>query len=220
MSLADLIDESVLTDARKIDNFVKEHGPDLPSVENTLRIIRDVHPDTFRRVGRDVWGVGGSEGADLVGNSFNACVEQLDNAINQAASWTGQAKNAYGDRLKKIKNAINDMRQPSQDVGRTLEDIADAYEVKFSDIFNNVLSLIGLAVAAISVAAAVIIGVVAGWTGFGAIVSLVLAIFGLLVAVAAIWYAAKVKADQKIAILQEASRTSSKVVDSTDKLQP
>ncbi|HET9142707.1 hypothetical protein [Actinophytocola sp.] len=44
--MKDLIDEDVLADARKIDNFTRKYDPSQPSIENTLRLVRDV--DTRR----------------------------------------------------------------------------------------------------------------------------------------------------------------------------
>ena len=216
-----MIDEGVLSDAREIDNFVRKYGPGgIPSLESTLRIVRDVHPDTFRTIAKDVWGVGGSGGADLVGSSFDGTIEQLDNAINQAASWTGQAKNAYGDRMEQIKTAINDVRKPSQDVGKALEGIADAYDFGWTDMFNNILTIMGLVIAAIGAIAAVIIGIVAGWTGFGAVVSLVIAIISLIIAAAAVWWSLQVQADEKIKSLEAAAVAASTTVESTGRATP
>ena len=96
--LENLIDEDVLADARKIDKLTRKYDPGRPSIEKTLRLVRDVNTDVVRRVGREVWGVGGTEGADLVRTSFDSCVTELDRAVTQASAWTGEAKNAYGDR--------------------------------------------------------------------------------------------------------------------------
>src|ERR1043165_3602969 len=101
--LKDLIDEGVLADARKIATFTRKHDPSQPPIEQRLKLSRDVAPDVVRRIGRDVWGVGGTEGADLVRTSFDKCVKELDRANNQAAAWTGEAKNAYVDRIDQIK---------------------------------------------------------------------------------------------------------------------
>lgn len=67
--------------------------------------------------------MGGTEGADLVRTSFDACAGELDRAVSQASVWTGLAKNAYGDRINEIKGGLDKrgglyaMRSPAEDVG-------------------------------------------------------------------------------------------------------
>ncbi|EIE98287.1 hypothetical protein [Saccharomonospora glauca] len=103
--LKDLIDEDLLTDARKVDSFLRDHGEDLPSIENTLRLVRDIDTDRLRTVAKDVWGTGGEAGKDLVGTKFDACITKLDEARRESSSWTGDGKNAYAQRIEKIKKA-------------------------------------------------------------------------------------------------------------------
>lgn len=183
--LKDLIDEDVLADARKIDKFTRKHDPGLPSIENTLRLIRDVDTDVPRRVGRDVWGVGGSEGADLVRTSFDKCVTELDRAVSQAGAWTGEAKNAYGDRINQIKGSedqhrgLHAMRSPAEDVGQALVDMADSFDSRFGESVADIFTVIGLVIAAIGA----VVAIATFETGVGAIIGLVIAILGLIVAV-------------------------------------
>ncbi|MCA1605311.1 MAG: hypothetical protein LC775_07545 [Acidobacteria bacterium] len=93
MKLRDLIDEDVLETLGKIDDFVRKHDNSQPSLENTFQLVRDVDTDVLRRVGNDVWGVGGSQGGDLVRTSFDDCIGELDRATTQASAWTGAANN-------------------------------------------------------------------------------------------------------------------------------
>ena len=51
--LQQVITDSLLSDAREIDGFAKKHGAGLPSIESTLRIVKDIDPDAFRRIGMD-----------------------------------------------------------------------------------------------------------------------------------------------------------------------
>jgi hypothetical protein len=97
--LKDLIDDAVLEDARKIDKFAQEHGKSLPSIEHTLRLVRDVDSGRLRTVGKDVWGVGGEDGANLVGKSFQDCISGLSKASEQTAAWSDDANNAYVHRV-------------------------------------------------------------------------------------------------------------------------
>src|SRR5262249_50772356 len=116
MGLKDLIDDGVLADAHKIDGFLRDHGEALPSLESTLRLIRDIDSDHLRQVGQDVWGTGGEDGRNLVGARFDDGIEDLDLANRQTSAWTGDAYNAYATRIDKIKAGINGMRRPAIDV--------------------------------------------------------------------------------------------------------
>jgi hypothetical protein len=213
--LQQVITDPLLADAREIDRFTAEHAPEIPSLESTLRIIRDIDPDSFRRIGQDVWGTGQSDGADMLGRAIDGCVEGLDNAAVQAAAWTGEARNAYTERIKKMSQAVNEMRKPGHDVGQALVDIADGFEFKVADLWNNVWSAIGFVIGIIGVIAGILIGL----TGVGAIVGLILGILGVLVGMAAWWHSQKIKADEQIATCNEASATATRAIESLGKIQ-
>lgn len=215
MKVADLIDESVLTDARKVDDFVKEHGERQPSIENTLRLVRDIDTDGLRRIGKDVWGTGG-EGNDLIGRSFDDCLAELDKASTNAAAWTGNAKNAYSERLTRTKNAINGMRGPAEDVGKSLVAIADAWDEKFGHSLADILTIIGVIVAIIGV----IVAIATGWTGVGAVIGLVVAVIGLIVAVASYLVAEHDKEQAKIDSLHDAGREATETMEAAKKTKP
>ncbi|MEO6087808.1 MAG: hypothetical protein ABIQ18_32320 [Umezawaea sp.] len=214
--LQQVITDSLLSDAREIDGFAKKHSAGLPSIEATLRIIKDIDPDAFRRIGRDIWGTGQSDGADELGKAIEGCVRGLETAGNQASAWTGQASNAYTERIGKMKQALNDVRKPAHDVGQALVDVADGFEFKVSDLWNNIWSAIGFIIGIIGVVA----GIIVGLTGIGAIVGLILGILGVLIGMAAWWHSQKFKADEQIAACTEASATALKSIESLGKLQP
>lgn len=215
MKVKDLIDESVLNDARKVDGFVKEHGRSLPSIEQTLRLVRDIDTDGLRKVGKEVWGTGG-EGSDLVGTSFDDCIAQLDKASTNAAAWTGEGKNAFSERVKRTKSAMNGMRGPAEDVGKSLVAIADAWDQKFGHSMADILTIIGVIVAAIGV----VVAVATGWTGVGAIIGLVVAVIGLIVAVASYLVAENDKEQAKIESLHDAGREATETMKAAKKSKP
>jgi hypothetical protein len=214
--LRDLIDEGVLADARKIDNFTRKYDPSQPSIENTLRLVRDVDTDALRRIGKDVWGVGGTEGADLVRTSFDKCVGELDRAVSQASAWTGQAKNAYGDRINQIKggegqsSGLHAMRSP---VGQSLVAMGDAFDQIFGGTWADVFTIIGLVVAAIGV----VVALIAGWTGVGAIIGLVVAIIGLIVSACGFYFSRQAVEENKIKSCEAASAAASKTLETASK---
>lgn len=220
MKISDLIDEGVLADAREIDNFAREHGEDLPSLENTLRLVRDVDTDRLRAVGKDVWGIGGEEGADLVGTSFDKCIVELDKANRESASWTGEASNAYANRVNKTKTAINDMRKPSQDVGKALVEIADAWDRVFGSSFADILAIIGLILSIIGVIVALIVEIVAGWTGIGAVVGLIIGVLAIIVGAVSIWWTIKSNNDAKVEALKSASTQAEETMTSAGNATP
>lgn len=211
-----LITESLLSDAREIDGFVRQHGPRLPSVEATLRIVREIDPETFRRIGRDVWGTGQSDGAAELGKCIDACTEHLIKAANEASAWTGDANNAYTARINSMKKALSEMRAPVNDVGQKLVELADGFEFKVADLWNNIFSLVGVILGILGVIA----GIIVGLTGIGAIIGLILGVLGLLVGIAAWWLSLKFKADEQIAKCNEASATAVKTVESLGKIKP
>lgn len=212
--LKDLITEDVLADAGKVDKFVRKYDPSQPSIESTLRLVRDVDTDALRRIGRDVWGVGGSEGADLVRTSFDACAGELDRAVSQASSWTGKAKNAYGDRINQIKGGagqsggLNAMRSPSEDVGQALVALGDAFDQFFGGTMADIFTILGVIIAAIGL----VIEIVAWWTGAGAIIGLVVAIVGLLIAACGFYFSRKAVEENKIKKLEAASAAASQTM--------
>lgn len=210
MKLADAIDESVLADARKVDQAAREKGESLPSVEKTLRIVRDIDPDALRRVGRDVWGTGGTDGRDLVGNSFADCIAQLDNATKKAASWTGEAKNAYSERVEQTKSAVNGMREPAVDVGQALEGIADAWDEAWGSTASKIITIIGIVVAIIGVALAIPTG------GLSLIVSVV----GLIATAAGAFLSEKQKEHNRIEALKDATTNAKETMKSANKAEP
>lgn len=210
MKLADAIDESVLSDARKVDDYARKQGSSLPSVEKTLRIIRDIDPDALRKVAKDVWGTGGSDGKDLVGNSFNECITELDTASRNAAGWTGEAKNAYSERVTQTKSAINGMRKPSRDVGQALENIADVWDEAWGSTTAKVISLIGVVVAIIGVVLAVPTGGI----------SLIASIVGLLASAAAIVWSEKQKEHNRVEALESATADAKQTMKSANKAEP
>lgn len=219
----DLIDESVLADARKVDDFVKSHGPDLPSVENTLRLIRDIDTDVLRRIARDVWGTGGEEGADLVGTSFTECVERLDAANKQSSAWTGDANNAYVQRVDQIKAAIDGkdgqggMRKPSVDVGQALVGLADGWDQIFgSGTVGEILTYLGVALSAIGLA--VSFGLDA--TVVGIPVGVVVGILSLLVGVASVWWGMHSAEEAKVDKAEEAIREATETMRAAKKAKP
>lgn len=216
MQLRDLITEDVLEGAAEIDAFVQKHGPDLPSLNSTLRLVRDVSTDRLRTVGKDVWGTGGEGGADLVGNSFDNCIVELDRASTSAASWTGDGKNAYSQRLTKTKKALNDMREPSEDVGQGLVAIADAWDQKFGHSLADIITIIGVVVAIIGV----IVAVVFFETGIGAVIGLVVAIIGLIIAVASFIVAENDKEQAKIDALNSAGQEAEETMTSANSTKP
>lgn len=220
MKLKDLIDEGVLADARKIDAFAKEHGKSIPSIENTLRLVRDIDTDRLRKVGQDVWGTGGEDGADLVGKSFDACITELSKASEQSAAWTGDANNAYVKRVNKTKGAITGMEKPSKDVGKALVAIADAWDQIFGSSFGDILAIIGLILSIIGVAVAVIVEIVAGWTGIGAIVGLIIGVLSILVGAVSIWWTMHSNEQAKIEALTEASAQATETMNSADTSAP
>jgi hypothetical protein len=212
VKLKDLIDESVLGDARKIDQFARDHGKSLPSIEQTLRLVLDVDTDRLREVGKDIWGVGGGDGADLVGKSFGACLDELDRANDQTSAWTGEANNAYVRRVEQIKRAIEGMEKPSEDVGKSLVKIADAWDQVFGTTFADILAIIGLILSIIGMVAAVVTAIVAGWTGVGAVVGLILGVLSLLVGAVSVWWTIHSEEKAKIKALTEASATAEKTM--------
>lgn len=216
MKLRELIDEDVLDDARKIDEFVRKHDSSLPSLESTLRIVREVDTDVLRRVGNDVWGVGGSQGEDLVRTSFDGCISELDRGTTQASAWTGAANNAYKERIDKIKKAINDMRSPSEDVGEALVVMGDAFDQLFGRTWADVLTIIGLVIAAIGA----IVAVVFFETGIGAIIGLVVAIIGLIIAAASFYVSMSTLEENKIKALDAASAAAVQTMESAKESKP
>ncbi|WP_433269024.1 hypothetical protein ACQPZF_05800 [Actinosynnema sp. CS-041913] len=214
--LQTVITDSLLSDAGEIDGFAARHAPGLPSIAATLRVIRDIDPESFRRIGRDVWGTGQSDGADQLGKAIDGCVKGLETAANQASAWTGEASNAYTERINRMKQALGEMRKPAHDVGQALVDIADGFEFKASDMWNNIWSAIGFVLGIIGVIA----GIIVGLTGIGAIVGLILGILGVLAGLAAWWHSQKFKADEQIAKCAEASADVAKAMESLGKLQP
>lgn len=212
--LRDLIDEDVLADARKIDNFVRKYDPGQPSIENTLRLVRDVDTDALRRIGKDVWGVGGSEGADLVRTSFDKCTTELDRAANHASAWTGEANNAYKTRLSYIKGGpeqpcgLYAMRSPSEDVGQALVAMGDAFDQIFGGTWADVFTIIGLVIAAIGV----VVAIVFFETGIGAIIGLVVAIIGLIVAACGFYFSRKAVEENKIKACEAASAAAAQTL--------
>lgn len=216
MKISDLIDETVLADARKIDSFAREHGAGLPSLENTLRLVRDVDTDRLRNVGKNVWGVGGEEGADLVGTSFDKCIAELDRANRESAAWTGNASNAYANRVDKTKAAMNGMRKPSQDVGQALVEIADAWDRVFGNSFGDILAIIGLILSIIGVIAALI----AGFSGKGAVLGLIIGVLSIIVGAVSIWWTIKSNNDAKVEALQSASTQAEETMTSAASATP
>lgn len=217
MALKDLIDDGVLADAREIDNFLKDHGESLPSVEHTLRLVRDIDTDRLRKVGKDVWGTGGEDGKDLVGRHFDACIEDLDLANQQTSAWTGDAHNAYAERVNKIKKGLNDMRKPSADVGDALVAIADAWDQVFGRSFADILAIIGLVLSIIGVIVALVVEIAAGWTGIGAVVGLVIGILSILVGAVSIWWTIHSQEQAKIDALEEAGTQATETMTSANK---
>jgi hypothetical protein len=214
MKLRDLIDESVLADARKVDNFVRKHDPSQPSIENTLRLVRDVDTDVLRRIGKDIWGVG--ESGDLVRTSFDNCTGELDRASNQASAWTGDANNAYKVRIDKIKKAIVDMRSPSQDVGEALVALGDTFDSIFGGTLVDILTILGLIISIIGV----IVAIVFFETGIGAIIGLVVAVIGLLIAAAGFYFSMQAVEENKIKALDAASAAAQQTLGSAGKATP
>ena len=213
MKLRNLIDEDVLEDAREIDDFVRKHDNSLPSLENTFRLVRDIDTEVLRRVGNDVWGVGGSPGGDLVRTSFDGCIGELDRATAQASAWTGAANNAYKEHIDKIKKAINDMRSPSEDVGEALVAMGDAFDQLFGRTWVDILTIMGLVIAAIGV----IVAVVFFATGIGAIIGLVVAIIGLIIAAASFYVSMSTVEENKIKALEVASAAAIQTMESARK---
>jgi hypothetical protein len=216
MALKELIDDSVLADARKIDDFARDHGQNLPSIEHTLRLVRDIDTDRLRTVGKDVWGVGGEDGADLVGTSLNACIGGLSKASEQSAAWTGNANNAYVHRVDQTKKALESMERPAQDVGQALVRIADAWDQIFGTSFLDILAIIGLVLSIIGVVVAIIVGV----TGVGAIVGLIIGIISLLVAAVSIWWTIHSNEQAKIEALDNASQQATETMNSANAGKP
>ncbi|GHG14179.1 MULTISPECIES: hypothetical protein [Amycolatopsis] len=216
MALKELIDDSVLADARKIDAFARDHGQSLPSLEHTLRLVRDIDTDRLRSVGKDVWGVGGEDGADLVGTSINAGIGGLSKAAEQTAAWTGDANNAYVHRVNQTKKALLDMERPAQDVGQALVKIADAWDQIFGSSFADILAIIGLILSIIGVIAAIIVGV----TGVGAIVGLIIGIISIIVGAVSIWWTIHSNEQAKIEALETASAQADQTMNSANAGKP
>ncbi|SFQ22383.1 hypothetical protein SAMN05421810_105241 [Amycolatopsis arida] len=216
MALKDLIDEGVLADARKIDDFLRERGQSLPSVENTLRLVRDIDSDQLRKVGKEVWGTGGEDGEGLISKHFDQCVEDLDRANRQTAAWTGDASNAYATRVDKIKAGINDMRRPSADVGDALVSLADAWDQVFGRSFGDILAIIGLILSIIGVIVALVVEIAAGWTGIGAVVGLVIGVLSILVGAASIWWTLHSQEQAKIDALEAAGEEATETMTSAN----
>lgn len=212
MALRDMIDESVLADASKIDRFLSDNGVNMPSVANTLRIIREIDPQVFRRVAEDVWGVGGSDGRALFVANTEACDRKLTDAANGASAWTGEAKNAYSQRIALIKEGIQSMEEPAENMGKALQEIADAFEFTISDIFNNVLSIVGVAVTVIGLVVS-IIGWICGATGVGAVVGIVAGIVGLLAGIGTIIVTVHSRAEAQNTSLTDGSSTAQTTMD-------
>lgn len=220
VKLKDLIDDGVLADARKIDSFAKEHGQSVPSIEHTLRLVRDIDTDRLRSVGKDVWGIGGEDGKDLVGKSFDACQSGLDKANQQTAAWTGDGNNAYVQRVNQTKKAIEGMEKPSQDVGKALVQIADAWDQVFGSSFADILSIIGLILSIIGFAVALVVEIVAGWTGIGAVIGLIIGVLSILVGAVSIWWTIHSQEQAKIEALTEASKQASETMTSAKESKP
>lgn len=217
--LKEIIDDGVLADARKVDDFTRKYDPSQPSLESTLRLVRDVDTDALRRIGRDVWGVGGSEGADLVRKSFDACVEELDRAGSQASAWTGEANNAYKKRIDQIKGGpkskggLYAMRSPSEDVGQALVDMGDAFDKIFGGTAADIFTILGLVVAAIGA----VVAVIAGWTGIGAIIGLIVAIVGLIIAACGFYFSMQAVEEGKIEAAKDASAAAAETMQTAKK---
>ncbi|RJQ74125.1 hypothetical protein D5S17_23700 [Pseudonocardiaceae bacterium YIM PH 21723] len=216
MHIKDLIDEGVLSDARKIDKFAIKHGAGAPSIENTLRIIRDVDTDTLRRIGNDVWGVGGSGGGDLVRHKLEDCVGLLTKATVEASTWTGNANNAYKVRIDKTIATVNGMKSTSEDVGQSMVKMADQFDQIFGRSWADILTIIGLIMAIIGV----VVAVLTGWSGVGAVVGLILAVIGLITAAASYYISVHDLEEKKIKSVEEAAAAAVKTMESLNKATP
>jgi len=216
MTLRELIDDGVLADARKIDNFLREHDEPLPSLESTLRLVRDIDADRLRQVGQDVWGTGGEDGRNLVGTRFDDCIDGLDLANRQTSAWTGDAHNAYATRVDKIKAGVNGMRRPVVDVGDALVAIADAWDQVFGRSFADILAIIGLILSIIGVIVALAVEILAGWTGIGAVVGLVIGVLSIIVGAVSIWWTIHSQEQSKIDALEAAGAEATETMTSAN----
>lgn len=223
MKARDLIDDSLIADASELDNALQQSGQGSFSISETLRVIRDVDTDELRRVARDVWGTGGSEGADLVGNSLSECVEGLNYANRQSAAWTGEANNAYSERIGQIVDSIeggkagHGVKELAVDIGQTLESLADSWDQIFgSGTVGEVLTWIGVGLSAIGL----IVSLGLDFTVVGIPAGIILGIISVLVGAASIWWGLHAAEQNKIETATQACTDAEKTVRGLDNKNP
>ncbi|EIE98286.1 hypothetical protein [Saccharomonospora glauca] len=112
------------------------------------------------------------------------------------------------------------MRKPSADVGRALEEVADAWDQVFGRSVADILGLIGLALSIIGVIVAVVVEVAAGWTGLGAVVGIVIGILSVIVGAVSIWWTIHSLNQAKIEALAEAGRQATETMTSANETTP
>ena len=105
------------------------------------------------------------------------------------------------------------MRSPSEDVGEALVAMGDAFDQLFGRTWADILTIMGLVIAAIGV----IVAVVFFATGIGAIIGLVVAIIGLIIAAASFYVSMSTVEENKIKALEVASAAAIQTMESARK---
>jgi hypothetical protein len=93
------------------------------------------------------------------------------------------------------------MRSPSEDVGQALVAMGDAFDQIFGHTMADVFTILGLVVSAIGL----VVAIIAGWTGVGAIIGLIVAIIGLIVSACGFYFSRKAVEENKIKSCEAAS---------------
>lgn len=179
------IGEDQIQAADEVDRFFREQGvTDVPSFGNTLRLIKGIKPEEFERVAQEAWGTGAQLAPTSLAAHASACVDKIYDAATAASGgWAGEARDAFAERLGRIRQGLDDIQPPVANLAESLEELARVWNTDGLSLVNNILSIIGVILGLIGLL--IELGAVAAAaSGAGALLAPALAVVGLIIGVA------------------------------------
>jgi uncharacterized protein YukE/xanthosine utilization system XapX-like protein len=163
-----------------IDRINREHGIPLPALKPVLEQFSLVDEARLRQAAA-AWGTGGAS-VGIAGELSRDLPGKINDAIDTAAKrWQGEAYDSFQSVMDSLQGTIADVCIPAQEVGKVLEDLADAFELSWLEIIGLIGGIAGVVVGVIAMVApsppTVALAIVSG------VVGLVLGYIGILVSI-------------------------------------
>jgi hypothetical protein len=133
----------IIDNARKVDEFTTKHHLPAPLLVPLLTQLQVIDIDGLKRVAA-AWGTGG-EDTGYPPDLANETKTEITNAVaSVSATWEGPGHDAFVATMSKVTTVVGEIVAPSQEIGKAVDAVAEAWKLTFLEIVSWAPTLAGV----------------------------------------------------------------------------